>query len=231
MEILKSLRFLATAKPFVDEQLYDYKPKKKVYRGRQYNSGNVVTRSRNNDRANNFPEPIVENIPDESEETSLNAEENPDAIQTKTVQSSLEVVNEAKKKIENVVKATIEKTSKITQSVTRETAADSIAAIREEAAKVTESVKSEVNKIAQATGSGTSQTAGPAPVDQKPGPTLVDQKPEPEQIPEPSAETDKEVAAPKIASDVVSTTDEVFIEADVGTTEDSQIDLNVELST
>lgn len=250
MEILKSLRFLATAKPFVDDQLYDYKPKKKVFRGRQYNNGNVVARSRNYDRSNDtpepivatindYPEPLVENVPGEA---LLKSAENVEVVQTKTTQedfdveeketpavqstrqSAWEVLNETKKKIDTAVKDSIEKTSKITQSATSQTAAASIAAIKEEAAKVTDSVKVEVNKINQATGALSQQKPVPnAPVvEPKPSPSA--EVPGPVETPQ---ETNEKVL--RLVSDVISTTDEIFIEADVGATEDSPIDLNVRL--
>ncbi|KAG4077080.1 hypothetical protein HA402_016067 [Bradysia odoriphaga] len=176
LEILRSLKYLATAKPFVDDQLYDYKPKKKVFRGRQYSTLNAVQRSRNNLRSNSFsapladetpskvslrtvadeldtkPETTSETIPEVSSETpvettSESVETTTDGDKKPTVESAVDIVNESKKKINDALKESIEKTSQITQSATRETAAAAISAIRGEVQKLNDSVKSQVTKI------------------------------------------------------------------------------------
>jgi len=203
LEILRSLRFLATAKPFVDEELYDYVPKKKVYRGRQYGR-NIVTPGRNNDRSNNFPELRIENP---SSDVSLKSVENPEDKSTQTTQ---EISEDSKKQaalassfstISAAVQESIKKTSKITQSATKETAASAIAAIREEATLLTDKVTLEASKVNDTLSGKTDEsTSGPV---------------------EESKEIVEKYAT--IASDIVSTINEEFIETGVEETENAQI--------
>lgn len=232
LEILRSLKFLATAKPFVDEELYDYKPKKKVFRGRQYNNGKVPTRSRNNLRSNTFTESPIDSQPSEvslksaenhhdskadttseatvvaSSETTVEvtseaAPTNSDNTKKPAEQTTLEeVLNESKKNINDALKESIKKTSKLTQSATNETANATIAAIRDEATKLTDNVKLQITKIN-------------------------------DKISGPSAEIDKQVSVPakesraaiekdanKVVSDTtVSTAEEALV--DVTSTEES----------
>lgn len=172
LEILRSLRYLATAKPFVDDQLYDYKPTKKVFRGHQYNNG-VVTRSRSNLRSNAVPEFLTVNSPSQvflksadnqhDSKTDTTSETTPDASSQTTVdttsesaqetsdkpamQTTSELLNESKKQITAASKESLEKISKLTQSSTMETSSAALAAIREEATKLTDIVKSHITKI------------------------------------------------------------------------------------
>lgn len=218
LEILRSLRYLATAKPFVDEQLYDYQPKKKVFRGRQYNTGNVETRSRNNLRSNTFPELLTDNTPSEVlsksaenqrdskadtapettpettvETTSESAQETSDSTNMPAVQTASDVLNESKKKINEALRESLKKTSNLTQSATKETANAAIAAVRDEVAKLTDIVKTQKNKIK-------------------------------DKIAETSENIDKEVSAPvkEFVSDAVVAADETPV---------NKIDLNLKITT
>lgn len=217
MEILRSLRYLATAKPFVDEEIYDYKPKKKVYRGHQYNR-NIVTRARSNDRLNDFPEKTVETTPDEAylKSTELSddtkkpeTQETPDNMkkETPTSSSSDQVVNDSKKKINDAAKELIEKASKITKAATQETAPADIATIKEEVAKLTEKVNVEWTKIKE-----TSKESNEGVTIQISGPI----------------ESSKEVIekSAKTVSDAIPSTED-FIESDVEAPEDTNIGINV----
>lgn len=231
LEILRSLRYLATAQPWVDEQVYDYqpsldeqlyayKPSKKVFRGRQYNNGVVtrsrnnlrsntfsetltdnsssenkgaVARSRNNLRSNTFPETLTDNTPSENKgvvsrsrnnlrsntapetltdnspsevlvksaddqqdtKTDTTSETTPDASTLETTSESgntekptqTELLNDAKDKIIVALKESIEKTSKLTQTATKETQSAALATIREEASKLVDVVKTHVANV------------------------------------------------------------------------------------
>ncbi len=177
LEILRSLRFLATAKPFVDDELYDYKPKKKVFRGRQYSTLNAVQRSRNNLRSSTFSEPLPQetprqtlvsksresrqeskpettsqSTPEASTEVTVTTSSEPttetsDNTKKPAVETAVDVLNDGRKKIKEALKESIEKTSTLTQSATKETANSAIAAIRDEATKLTDAVKTQSSII------------------------------------------------------------------------------------
>lgn len=179
LEILRSLRFLATAKPFVDDQLYDYKPKKKVFRGRQYTTEKGVTRSRNNVRTNEFSESSADSSPSEFRGRQYNTgsgvtrsrnnvrtneffESSADNSQSEVALKSAENLQDTTSEI------TPEASSQATVDTTSETSNNEPAvptaldALNESKKKLNDALKETLEKTTKLTQSATKETASAA---------------------------------------------------------------------
>lgn len=162
LEILRSLRFLATAKPFVDEQLYDYKPKKKVFRGRQYNKANVPTRSRNNLRSSTISETLTDDL---SSEVLLKSAENHDDSKPETSsEKASETTSEATAETssETELETTSEPAQETPDNTNKPAVQSTLEVLNESKKTINDALKGSIEKTSKLAQSATKETANAA---------------------------------------------------------------------